>query len=477
MSPMSHDFYGGNVDRNAQNGANTRDEMDYKQYGDSYRNSSSRRKWDYDWDSNEDYVENGRSDKYSNAKSGRSQNDVWSYSELPNNVEDSSARQTSGRHRTKSERSERNSEKGRKSPDMGRKSPDRGRQSPDRGRQSPDRGRRNMDNRGRGSPDSGRRSPGGRRRSPDRGRRSPDRGRRSPDRGRRSPDRGRRSPDRYSDKQRRDSQGSSRSRSPEGRRDRSRDKSPSRQRHRSRGHSHSPDTQSDRGSVRHKRHTRSPDRHTPHSTMSEPRSPRYYSDRDDSLSELLDNNAISRRKIRDDIPDSELIDFEDDGGESLVDSISEIQEDERVRIFIGLYDYDPVSMSPNMDCVDEELPFKEGQLIKVLGVFKTISNIKNEVHVFQKKLISVNLFQVFGDKDADGFYQGETNGHRGSVPSNMVSEVHVEDAYTLQQLLEECSKLVVIQTPPPRDYGKENGVLSSGNHPIGGLRGVGKLVA
>merc|ERR1712128_378243 len=40
---------------------------------------------------------------------------------------------------------------------------------------------------------------------------------------------------------------------------------------------------------------------------------------------------------------------------------------ERMRIFVALFDYDPPSMSPNPDACEEELPFREGQLIKVFG--------------------------------------------------------------------------------------------------------------
>ena len=69
---------------------------------------------------------------------------------------------------------------------------------------------------------------------------------------------------------------------------------------------------------------------------------------------------------------------------------------ERMRIFVALFDYDPPSMSPNPDACDEELPFREGQLIK-----------------------------VFGEKDADGFYWGEAGTRSGFVPCNMVSEVQV----------------------------------------------------
>ena len=69
---------------------------------------------------------------------------------------------------------------------------------------------------------------------------------------------------------------------------------------------------------------------------------------------------------------------------------------ERMRIFVALFDYDPPSMSPNPDACEEELPFREGQLIK-----------------------------VFGEKDADGFYWGEAGTRSGFVPCNMVSEVQV----------------------------------------------------
>lgn len=35
------------------------------------------------------------------------------------------------------------------------------------------------------------------------------------------------------------------------------------------------------------------------------------------------------------------------------------------RIFVALFDYDPLTMSPNPDAAEEELPFTEGQIIKV----------------------------------------------------------------------------------------------------------------
>ncbi|KAG1931625.1 peripheral-type benzodiazepine receptor-associated protein [Pimephales promelas] len=77
-----------------------------------------------------------------------------------------------------------------------------------------------------------------------------------------------------------------------------------------------------------------------------------------------------------------------------------------VRVFVALFPYEPAVMSPNPDAVEEELPFKEGQIIK-----------------------------VYGDKDADGFYRGESGGRRGFVPCNMVSEIQVDDEESREQLL------------------------------------------
>uniref|UniRef100_K7FHQ1 TSPO associated protein 1 n=1 Tax=Pelodiscus sinensis TaxID=13735 RepID=K7FHQ1_PELSI len=77
-----------------------------------------------------------------------------------------------------------------------------------------------------------------------------------------------------------------------------------------------------------------------------------------------------------------------------------------VRIFVALFDYDPVSMSPNPDAAEEELPFREGQVLKVCG-----------------------------EKDADGFYRGECAGRAGYIPCNMVSEVELESEEAKEELL------------------------------------------
>ncbi|NWR55755.1 RIMB2 protein, partial [Bucorvus abyssinicus] len=83
-------------------------------------------------------------------------------------------------------------------------------------------------------------------------------------------------------------------------------------------------------------------------------------------------------------------------------------EDTPTRIFVALFDYDPLTMSPNPDAAEEELPFKEGQIIK-----------------------------VYGDKDADGFYRGETCTRIGLIPCNMVSEIQADDEEMMDQLLKQ----------------------------------------
>ena len=58
----------------------------------------------------------------------------------------------------------------------------------------------------------------------------------------------------------------------------------------------------------------------------------------------------------------------------------------RSRTFVALFDYDPATMSPNPDACDEELPFNEGDTIK-----------------------------IWGDKDGDGFFWGELRGRKTVV--------------------------------------------------------------
>uniref|UniRef100_A0A3Q3GWE5 RIMS-binding protein 2 n=1 Tax=Kryptolebias marmoratus TaxID=37003 RepID=A0A3Q3GWE5_KRYMA len=86
----------------------------------------------------------------------------------------------------------------------------------------------------------------------------------------------------------------------------------------------------------------------------------------------------------------------------------ELEPEDLTRVFVALFDYDPLSMSPNPDAADEELPFKEGQIIK-----------------------------VFGNKDTDGFYRAEIRGRVGLIPCNMVSEIQTEDDEMMDQLLKQ----------------------------------------
>lgn len=52
-----------------------------------------------------------------------------------------------------------------------------------------------------------------------------------------------------------------------------------------------------------------------------------------------------------------------------------------------------------------------------------------------KMLRCPQRFQVYGDKDADGFYRGETCARLGLIPCNMVSEIHADDEEMMDQLL------------------------------------------
>ncbi|XP_039476958.1 RIMS-binding protein 2 isoform X3 [Oreochromis aureus] len=90
------------------------------------------------------------------------------------------------------------------------------------------------------------------------------------------------------------------------------------------------------------------------------------------------------------------------------DYYEESEPEEMTRVFVALFDYDPLSMSPNPDAADEELPFKEGQIIK-----------------------------VFGNKDTDGFYRAEIRDRVGLIPCNMVSEIQTEDDEMMDQLLKQ----------------------------------------
>ncbi|KAK3750645.1 hypothetical protein QZH41_012818 [Actinostola sp. cb2023] len=97
----------------------------------------------------------------------------------------------------------------------------------------------------------------------------------------------------------------------------------------------------------------------------------------------------------------------------------EVQEEEElIRIFIALFDYNPAVQSPNPDAEEEELAFNEGDLIK-----------------------------MYGDQDADGFYWGELDGRAGFVPHNMVSEVQVDEEDLLDRTTSSLAESQLNQYP------------------------------
>uniref|UniRef100_A0AAY4A0D9 RIMS-binding protein 2 n=1 Tax=Denticeps clupeoides TaxID=299321 RepID=A0AAY4A0D9_9TELE len=115
----------------------------------------------------------------------------------------------------------------------------------------------------------------------------------------------------------------------------------------------------------------------------------------------------------------------------------ESEPEEPFRIFVALFDYDPLSMSPNPDAADEELPFKEGQIIR-----------------------------VYGDKDTDGFYRGEIGERSGLIPCNMVSEIRAEDEETMDSLIKQG--FLSLNTPVDRIEQNRRG----GRHPMATRRMV-----
>lgn len=67
--------------------------------------------------------------------------------------------------------------------------------------------------------------------------------------------------------------------------------------------------------------------------------------------------------------------------------------DTPVRVFVALFDYDPLAISANPEVAEEELAFQKGQLLR-----------------------------VWGSLDPRGFYHGECNGQVGNIPGHLVAE-------------------------------------------------------
>jgi len=81
---------------------------------------------------------------------------------------------------------------------------------------------------------------------------------------------------------------------------------------------------------------------------------------------------------------------ENDGVESMVESSS--LDENQVRIFVAIYDYNPSTMSPNPDAAIEELPFTEGQLLKVCDyLFVYVI----EIHIWSRIKQQLSMKLVF----------------------------------------------------------------------------------
>ncbi|XP_029778666.1 RIMS-binding protein 3B-like [Suricata suricatta] len=70
--------------------------------------------------------------------------------------------------------------------------------------------------------------------------------------------------------------------------------------------------------------------------------------------------------------------------------------DTLARVFVALFDYDPLVMSVKPEVAEEELAFQKRQLLR-----------------------------VWGSQDPCGFYHGECNGQVGNIPGHLVAEVKV----------------------------------------------------
>ncbi|KAM5312221.1 RIMS-binding protein 3B-like [Glossophaga mutica] len=90
-------------------------------------------------------------------------------------------------------------------------------------------------------------------------------------------------------------------------------------------------------------------------------------------------------------PSSKVIKMSSGGPPLLEESV-----DTPVRLFVALFDYDPLVMSANPEAAEEELAFRKGQLLR-----------------------------VWGSEDSHGFYCGECNGRVGNIPGHLVVELEV----------------------------------------------------
>ena len=65
----------------------------------------------------------------------------------------------------------------------------------------------------------------------------------------------------------------------------------------------------------------------------------------------------------------------DDEDSYLPSEVDELYDDGTMRYFVALYTYDPYDDSPNKDAADEELAFREGDVIKVRRIYSSIHQV------------------------------------------------------------------------------------------------------
>ncbi len=125
---------------------------------------------------------------------------------------------------------------------------------------------------------------------------------------------------------------------------------------------------------------------------------------------------------------------------------------ERVRIFVALFDYDPQTMSPNPDSCDEELPFR-------YVTKKCVVTMKK----FSYFCLFVNregqLIKIIGEKDGDGFYWGEAVNRTGYVKNYLVSCKHLNLSFssiTVLCLATWCLKYKLTTITSPRSCSRSS---------------------
>lgn len=88
---------------------------------------------------------------------------------------------------------------------------------------------------------------------------------------------------------------------------------------------------------------------------------------DNGKSENGDLSCDRKKVSTDDAEAADIAPAVNNEPDSMCDSSETECDKNQVRIFIALFEYNPATMSPNSGALEEELPFSEGQLIKVIS--------------------------------------------------------------------------------------------------------------